>query len=124
MLDIGASVPAVAGRYPSPGNLSVMTYGHGNEPPSGWPPPSDQEPTLYGRRRSADDEDGPDGEWRAFEAPPTPPVAEPPYRPRRSADFDDGQPHQEGGHLTDRCVPRPGGRDSGGRDSGGPDSGG
>ncbi len=76
-----------------------MTYGRGyEEPADGWPPPSDPEPSLYGRRQE------PDG-FRAFEPVAPPPVPEPPYRPRRSAD------PEEGGPLTDRYVPRPPGRE-------------
>jgi hypothetical protein len=75
-----------------------MTYGHGYEPTDGWPPPSDPEPTLYGRRRRAPEDEEP--------------YPDPEYRPRRSADPEDG------GTLTDRYVPRPGGREgSGGRES-------
>jgi hypothetical protein len=68
-----------------------MTYGHGYEPPDGWPPPSDPERTLYGRRRASEDEE---------------PHPDPEYRPRRSAEPEDG------GTLTDRYVPRPSGRES------------
>ncbi len=81
-----------------------MTYGRGyEEPADGWPPPSDPEPSLYGRRRGSEraDDDG----FRAFEPVAPPPVPEPPYRPRRSAE------PEEGGPLTDRYVPRPSGRE-------------
>lgn len=75
--------------YPPPGTLSVMTHGQGYDPPGGWPPPSDREPTLYGRRRAAEDEL--DGE----------PV-ESPYQPRRAADAEQPPPGE-------RHVPRPSG---------------
>jgi hypothetical protein len=77
--------------YPLSDTLSFMTYGP-DEPPSGWRPPSDPEPRLYGRRRAPEeDEDEPAdryGDQRAFRAPPPPPVAEPPRRP---ADPEPGQ---------------------------------
>src|SRR3989440_11756802 len=67
------------------GNLSLMTFGHG-QPPSGWPPPSDPGSRPPGRRRAPDaaDEPSPGYEGRTFHAPPPPPVAEAPYRPRRA----------------------------------------
>src|SRR5438874_4445700 len=34
-----------------------MTYGQGYEPRDGWPPPSETEPTLYGRRRAPEDDE-------------------------------------------------------------------
>src|SRR6266516_3421452 len=68
-----------------------MTYGHGQEPGNGWPPPSDPEPTLYGRRR-ASEEDEPDRS----------------HHPRRSAD---PEPERSWPPLTDRYGPRPPGRE-------------
>src|SRR5438045_3685845 len=67
------------------GNLSLMTFGHG-QPPSGWPPPSDPGSRPPGRRRAPADEGEPFSgyEDRTFQAPPAPPVADAPDRPRTS----------------------------------------
>src|SRR5437016_1213589 len=81
------------------GNLSLMTYGH-EQPPSGWPPPSESGPRPPGRRRAPEGEDEPPLGYGGptFQAPPPPPVAEPPYRPRRA--------HADPARLSDRYAPR------------------
>src|SRR5436309_2357216 len=59
-----------------------MSYGRGYEPRNGWHPPSDPEPTRYGRRRSPDDDQH--------------------DQPRLAAEPEDSWPP-----LTDRYGPRP-----------------
>lgn len=86
------------------GSLSGMTYGYGDAP-GGWPPP-ETDPPARGRRRAPDPDERPEADGgryddgRAFQAPPPPPVYDPPAYGETGR-----EPTVYGRHAVGRATP-------------------
>ena len=82
-----------------------MTYGYGDAP-GGWPPP-ETDPPAPGRRRAPDPDERPEADGgryddpeRTFQAPPPPPVYDPPAYGRTGR-----EPTVYGRHAVGRATP-------------------